>query len=766
MDESKNPQDLPPLELLKPHSRYRDFQESLSVVLGLGPKPNYAATRTPQGDALTQVTRGRFPVRGFLYSCVLHQVAVILLLLIPPLIPTQRKKFDFDRWLPLETKLTYSLPKLDDDGGKKGGGKPGGKTGGGSPEKRSESPAPAPKEGGLVYPAPVAAVSNPPRPDNFIQTILQPDLVNPPALKAPIPLPNIVKIARGNPAPPPLVPKLDAHQPAPEIIEAPKLVLPPNIAKLLPKSLRTEPPPARVPKVKELPAEQIPEAPDLAMGAPPEMAKLLRTTAPPPLVPKVNIVASSDPPVEAPRLAVEARAPGMATLDRGLKTPAPPPLVPTVTSADIPAGHRPEAPALQAVPGAAGMPQAMALSGSSGGRGAAVPPLVPVVDGAGALAGGTAGGSGAASAAPDLALPPGAGGTDDRNLLGLSPIPGPPGSEGDLPAGEARGQFAMGPNPNLRGLPGLPPGRSDGVEGGTGTGPDDSKGNGAGGTGAGGSGSGPDGGKGEGGGGGGTGKGTGPGAGDGVGPGSGAGSGTGTGTGKGPGQDGTGGGGTGPGTGTGTGRGPGQGSGAGSGTGTGSGDGSGSGSGTNPFPGIYIAGITGSTGVVGGSKGASHQTVPAGPKTSYGMTIVSTASSGGGLRDFGIFRNEIVSTVYIEMTHSPTPAPSWTLQYALLKKNPDATPDRLVGPFPIDKEKPQFPHEVVARNLGRLIIVYAEINDEGKVVNSRIIQSPNPLLNSPLLEALAKWAFRPAESAGKPVAVKALLGIPLSLPPG
>ncbi len=752
------PQDLPPLELLKPRSRYHDIRENLRVVLGLGPKPAFAAARTPQSDALTEITRGRFPVRGFLYSCVLHQVILILLLLIPPMIPAQRKRFEFDRWLPLDTKLIYTLPKLESPkkSGHEGGGKPGGKTGGGSPEKSNEAPAPAPKEGGLVYPAPIEAVSNPPRPNNFIQTILQPDLVNPPQLKTPIPLPNVVKIARGNPAPPPLVPKVEAKLDPPVIPEAPKLTLPPNIAKLLPKSLRTPPPPSLVPKVKKLPAERLPEAPELAMAAQPEMAKLLRTTAaPPPLIPKVNIVASSDPPVEEPRLPVETRAPGMVTLDRGHKTAAPPPLVPTVARVGIPAGHVPEAPTLQATPGAAGLPQSLALSGGSRGHGAAIPPLVPPIGAAGALAGGKAGGSGTATAAPNLALPPGAGGTDDRNLLVLSPIPGPPGSEGNLPFGESRGQFAMGPNPNLRGMPGLPPGSGDGIAGGTGSGPADSKGTGAGGTGAGGLGSGPDGGvKGEGGGGGGgTGKGTGPGAGDGVGPGSGSGSGTG-------------GGGTGPGTGTGTGSGPGQGSGTGSGTGPGSGHGSGSGSGTNPFPGIYIAGVTGTTGVVGGSRGAAHQTVPAGPKTTYGMTIVSTASSGGGLRDFGIFRNEIVSTVYIEMTHSPTPAPSWTLQYALLQKNPDVAPDRLVGPFPIDKEKPQFPHEVVERNLGRLVIVYAEINDEGKVVNSRIIQSPNPLLNSPLLEALAKWAFRPAESAGKPVAVKALLGIPLSLPPG
>ena len=423
-------------------------------------------------------------------------------------------------------------------------------------------------------------------------------------------------------------------------------------------------------------------------------------------------------------------------------------------------GAVPAPPTLTAQAVAVGMPGGSIPGGDPRGRGT-IPPLVPKAMGTGTDAS-SGGGTGSAPAAPDLALPPGAGGSDDRNLLVLSPTPG---TGGTVPFGEARGQFAMGPNPNLRGVPGLPPGRADGIEGGTGTGPGDSKGTGGnGGTGTGTSGSGP-GGTGQGGGGGGVGTGTGPGSGSGVGPGSGTGSGTGTGTGKGPGQNGTGGGGTGTGTGTGSGSGPGQGSGAGSGSGTGSGFGSGSGSGSNPFEGIYIAGVVGSNGAAAGQRSGSHQDVPRSPKTSYGMTIVSTAASGGGLRDFGIFHNEVVSTVYIEMTHSPTPAPSWTLQYSLLQKVPGMSPERMVGPFPIEKEQPQFPLEVVARNLGRLIVVYAEINAEGRVANTRIIQSPNPLLNAPLLEALAKWAFRPAEAEGQPVAVKALLGIPLSLPP-
>lgn len=158
------------------------------------------------------------------------------------------------------------------------------------------------------------------------------------------------------------------------------------------------------------------------------------------------------------------------------------------------------------------------------------------------------------------------------------------------------------------------------------------------------------------------------------------------------------------------------------------------------------------------------------------MTIVATASSGGGLRDYGIFHNESVFTVYIEMTHSPAPAPSWTLQYALLRR-PGANSatitlggsvqmsDQIVAPFPINRENPQFPEETVAQNVGRQIVAYAEIDPEGKVGNMRIVQSPNPLLNQPLLEALAKWTFRPAETNAGPVAVKALFGVPLSLPP-
>ena len=636
MAESGIPQHSYPIQLLKPFSPSRDFQANLRAVLGAAPQGH--------DTHFTATTRGRLPSRGLLYSFVAHEIAIFALLLLPLRFRPERNFYEVERWLPNDTKLTYNLPELG--GGQKGGGKPGGKSGGGSPKRGGSSPAPAAKQGGLVYPAPQPVVSDPPNPTNRIQTILQPELVKPPELRVPLPLPNMVKLARGPrlPAPPPLVPKVD---------------------------------------LQALPAARPPEAPKL------------RAEVRPPQTPYALPLQNLPPPVENPKL----------TLPR--PTPEPPK--------------------------------------------EAYTPIVPKVQASTEEPRPTA-------AAPNLALPSGAGGQDERSILVLSPTPGPPDAAAQVPAGEAHGQFAMGPEPNLTGSSKLPPGSPTGVEGGTGTGGTGSTSSGGSGIGAGSTGAGS--GEGDGGG---TGKGTGPGAG--------TGSGTGTGTGTGSGLDGTGGGGTGNGTGTGSGSGPGRGEGSGSGTGTGSGPGAG----INPFPGISIMGGTGNTGVVGGAK-SSQPGKPPGPRATYGMNIVATAASGGGLRDYGIFRNEPVFTVYIEMTHSPTPAPSWTLQDALLRRRTASTitlgptngvqmQDHVLAPFPINKEEPQFANEIVARSQGLMIVAYVEINSEGNSENLRIIQSPNPLLNQPLLEALRKWTFRPAEVNGKAVAVKALVGFPLSLAP-
>lgn len=215
--------------------------------------------------------------------------------------------------------------------------------------------------------------------------------------------------------------------------------------------------------------------------------------------------------------------------------------------------------------------------------------------------------------------------------------------------------------------------------------------------------------------------------------------------------------------------------GAGTGAGGGTGPGAGNSTSKSPFPGITIQGGRVETGAAAGSAPSRTGTITlnstapaAAPKpATYGITIVSTASSGGGLPDLGVFSREQTYTVYIDMKQkSGAAAPSWTLQYAMMQSTPGSpnSGSGLTPPFPVTKESPDFPVELVRKNLQRLMVVYAVIDTEGKLQQISVKQSPDPQLNPPALAALAKWVFRPAEVNGEPAAVKMLLGIPLSLP--
>jgi hypothetical protein len=240
--------------------------------------------------------------------------------------------------------------------------------------------------------------------------------------------------------------------------------------------------------------------------------------------------------------------------------------------------------------------------------------------------------------------------------------------------------------------------------------------------------------------------------------GSGVGSGTGDGEGSGNG-----------GTGNGTGRGINVGSALGTGAGitAGSGTGSGSGHGGGQFPGITIQGgrLEGGT-----AAGHAHGATPVPAQTSYGMTIVSTASSGGGLPDYGVFSNEKVYTVYVDARKTTDdPAIAWTLQYAALQgteslpaDGANRGPKGMTPPYAIFKAIPQWPADLVNKYSDRVIVVSAVITTDGKLDQMLIVQSPDDRLTEGITEALNKWVFRPAQTDGHPVAIKIMLGIPLA----
>jgi hypothetical protein len=180
------------------------------------------------------------------------------------------------------------------------------------------------------------------------------------------------------------------------------------------------------------------------------------------------------------------------------------------------------------------------------------------------------------------------------------------------------------------------------------------------------------------------------------------------------------------------------------------------------FPGITIQG--------GEWNADSHpaEAVLAAPRreeshrSSYALTIASSGNSGGGLRDFGVFGSESVFTDYFDVSApGAQPAPPWVLQYAF------ATPccnlqDSIVPPLPMNEALPAWPQDLVATYRGEMIVVYAVIDTEGKLRDTRLVESASSGLNSALVKALAEWIFQPAERNGKPCVVKALLGIPVA----
>jgi hypothetical protein len=146
------------------------------------------------------------------------------------------------------------------------------------------------------------------------------------------------------------------------------------------------------------------------------------------------------------------------------------------------------------------------------------------------------------------------------------------------------------------------------------------------------------------------------------------------------------------------------------------------------------------------------------------MTVVSTASSGGGLEDFGVFDKERVFTVYVPMKRTPDAEdPTWTLQYSLLNDDSASIEagQQVVAPSAVMREWPQVPADLEKKYAQRQVVIYAVVDKDGKVAHIAVKQTPDPRVSDAIVEALSKWVFRPAQLNGQPVAVKVLLGIPL-----
>jgi hypothetical protein len=496
----------------------------------------------------------------------------------------------------------------------------------------------------------------------------------------------------------------------PPILEPPLLI--PNIVQVADAGA--------APKMEEPPEETVPEESPKPEPKPPEPApKPVEQPKPTPLPPEPP-KPEPKPPEPAPK-PVEQPKPTPLPPEPPKPEPKPPEPAPKPVEQPKPTTLPPEPPKPEPKPAELSKPEPKSpkiepkQAESQAVKQAAVP-AKPVQQSEGPKAVDQAEG-GQPKEQLDYPSTPGA----SRDILSLSPMPAAPGQTAAIPAGESRGRFVISPQANLYGSD-AEPGLKTGV----------------------------------------------PAAEIGIGNTTGAPARKGIASKTAPITPGKNGSGIGSGGGSGRGTGNGGPSGTGSGSGSGSGSGPGAGSSKKPFAGITIVGGDYEPGTDSDTPPVTKPVRPL--QTAYGLNIISTEDSGGGLPFYGVFSHEQIYTVYLDMrTVEEDQDPSWTIEFAV-NQDTSSTPaiqnlsrsqQGLVLPFPAFKEKPVWPPALVHKYPGRMIVVFAVITAAGKVEQISIKESPDALLNEPVIRALSKWVFRPAQTGGQPVSAKMLMGIPL-----
>jgi TonB family protein len=106
---------------------------------------------------------------------------------------------------------------------------------------------------------------------------------------------------------------------------------------------------------------------------------------------------------------------------------------------------------------------------------------------------------------------------------------------------------------------------------------------------------------------------------------------------------------------------------------------------------------------------------------------------------------------------------SWVIKFAELNessRNQERKQGDLLEPVATEKSDPGYPLELIRANVHGMVTLYAVIHADGKVGEIRVLNSPDERLDAYAAKALARWKFVPAERAGKPVALEAVVEIP------
>jgi TonB family protein len=113
------------------------------------------------------------------------------------------------------------------------------------------------------------------------------------------------------------------------------------------------------------------------------------------------------------------------------------------------------------------------------------------------------------------------------------------------------------------------------------------------------------------------------------------------------------------------------------------------------------------------------------------------------LRHIAVMTTLALVTPVFAAEKSKTPADTST---------PAANETKATRPVPKFQARPTYPLDMRKKNISGEVVVDFIVTEKGDVINARALRSSHAEFETPAVEAVMKWKFKPATKNGKPVA--------------
>jgi TonB family protein len=170
-------------------------------------------------------------------------------------------------------------------------------------------------------------------------------------------------------------------------------------------------------------------------------------------------------------------------------------------------------------------------------------------------------------------------------------------------------------------------------------------------------------------------------------------------------------------------------------------------------PGLHVGGAEDAREMASLSSASSSSRAAPGARTASPVSDDKITDT-----DRKIFGGKRVYGRTLNMPNLNSSTGSWVIKFAELDGG--RKEGELLEPVATEKSDPGYPLELIRANVHGMVTLYAVIHADGKVGEIRVLNSPDERLDSYAAKALAHWKFVPAERAGKPVALEAVVEIP------